>query len=114
MHANADRRSFSSAVNELTAVVLNRDRPDLTIRCVRSLLGDGVPAERVVVVDNGSEDDSYAQFQAELHGCGLLRLEQNVGFARAANSGARALPAKAYLFVDNDAFVHRPGSVDAL
>lgn len=114
MHENSDRLSFSFPVNELTVVVLNRGSPDLTIRCVRSLLDDGVPPNRVVIVDNGSEDDSYVRFQAELSDCVLLRIEQNVGFARAANAGARLLQAKAYLFVDNDAFVHLPGSVDAL
>jgi N-acetylglucosaminyl-diphospho-decaprenol L-rhamnosyltransferase len=114
MHAKLARASFSSLVDELTVVVLNWGSPELTIQCVRSLLDDGVPPPRVVIVDNGSEDDSYGQFQAEFPGCVLLRIEQNVGFARAANAGARLLPGEAYLFVDNDAFVHRPGSVDAL
>jgi GT2 family glycosyltransferase len=114
MHGKPEPLSVGYTVNELTVVVLNRESPDLTIRCVRSLLDDGVPPARMVIVDNGSEDDSYLRFQEELSACVLHRIEHNVGFARAANAGARLLDAKAYLFVDNDAFVHRRGSVDAL
>ena len=100
--------------DSLTVVICNWGTPDLTIRSANAVLADGVPAERVVVVDNGSEDDSYARFQLELADCELVRLEENIGFARASNVGAGKLPGDAYLFVNNDAFVERPGSVDAL
>jgi GT2 family glycosyltransferase len=98
----------------LTVVIANWGTPDLTIRSARAVIDDGVPAERVVVVDNGSEDDSYARFQAELADCELVRLEKNIGFAGASNVGARTLAGEAYLFVNNDAFVEKPGSVAAL
>jgi N-acetylglucosaminyl-diphospho-decaprenol L-rhamnosyltransferase len=98
----------------LTVVIANWGTPDLTIRSATAVIGDGVPAERVVVVDNGSEDDSYARFQAALGSCKLVRLEENIGFARASNLGARTLPGDAYLFVNNDAFVEKPDSIGAL
>src|SRR5918999_2380858 len=98
----------------ITVVITNWGTPDLTIRSARAVIDDGVPAERVVVVDNGSADDSYARFQRELGDCSLLRLEENVGFARGSNAGALSLEGEAYLFVNNDAFVHRPGSVARL
>ena len=47
-------------------------------------------------------------------GCGSLEIEANVGFARGNNRGAAELPGEAYLFVNSDAFVHRPGSVARL
>jgi GT2 family glycosyltransferase len=101
-------------MTDLTVVIANWGTPDLTIRSARAVIADGVPAERVVVVDNGSEDDSYARFQGELADCRLVRLEKNIGFAGASNLGARTLPGEAYLFLNNDAFVERPGSVAAL
>ena len=100
-----------SAVESLTVVVPNWETPDYTIQSVEAVVGEGVPKARVVVVDNGSEDDSAARFEQELPDCMLLRLEQNVGYARAANAGAAALPGSAYLVVNNDAFVHRRGSI---
>lgn len=101
-------------MNGLTVVVLNWETPGLTLRCVRALLDDGVPAGRIVVVDNGSRDDSQERFAAEIPDCVLLPLPENVGYARAANAGASALHGDAYLVTNNDAFVHRPGSVRAL
>jgi GT2 family glycosyltransferase len=101
-------------LDELSVVIVNWNTPDLTIRSVQSLVEDGVSAERIVVVDNGSTDGSHERFERELPECPTLRFEHNVGYARAANAGARLLPGKDYLFVNNDAFVHRPGSVEAL
>jgi len=96
---------------ELSVVILNWNTADFTIRSATSLESDGVPRARIVVVDNGSTDDSPARFERELDGVVLVRLEQNIGFARASNLGARTLPGSGYLFVNSDAFLHRPGSV---
>jgi N-acetylglucosaminyl-diphospho-decaprenol L-rhamnosyltransferase len=104
----------SSFTEHLTVVVLNWETPELTLRCVRALLADDVPPERIVVVDNGSQDGSYELLQADISDCVLLPLPENVGYARAANAGARQLTGDAYLIMNNDAFVHRPGSVRAL
>jgi GT2 family glycosyltransferase len=96
------------------AVVLNWNRPDLTARSVLALAGDGLPTSRIVVVDNGSIDDSLPRLTAELPGVRILGLNENVGFARACNLGAAELDADAYFFVNNDAFVQQPGSIDGL
>jgi N-acetylglucosaminyl-diphospho-decaprenol L-rhamnosyltransferase len=113
--ARMERHAESSpALESLTVVVPNWETPDYTIQSVESVLQEGVPTARVVVVDNGSTDDSAERFERELPDCGLLRLEQNVGFARAVNAGVAALPGRAYLIVNNDAFVHRPGSVERM
>lgn len=99
---------------ELTAVVLNWRTPALACRAVAALIGDGVPAERIVVVDNGSGDGSVDALRAGLPAVRLLALDRNGGFARGNNRGAAALPARAYLFVNSDAFLTRPGSVERL
>jgi N-acetylglucosaminyl-diphospho-decaprenol L-rhamnosyltransferase len=103
-----------TALERITAVVVNWNTPSYTIRSVEALIDDGVPPERVVVVDNGSDDSSYEQFGDRLAGCVLVHLEQNIGYGRASNRGARELPGEHYLFVNNDAFVHRSGSVARL
>ena len=102
------------SLDRLTVVVLNWQTPDLTLRCARALLDDGVPAGRIVLVDNGSRDDSGDRLERELPDSVVLRLPENVGYARAANAGAARLEGDAYLVMNNDAFVHRPGSVQAL
>jgi GT2 family glycosyltransferase len=99
---------------DVTAIVLNWRTPDHAVRAVRSLVEDGLPAERVVVVDNASGDGSLDRFRVELPASPLVALQENVGFARGNNAGAAALRGRAYLFVNSDAFVHRPGSVGRL
>ena len=100
--------------HEATVVVLNWRTPEHTVRSGRALLADGVPPERLVVVDNGSGDGSVERIRHELRGCRVLALPENVGFARGNNLGARELPGSAYLFVNSDAFVHAPRSVERL
>jgi N-acetylglucosaminyl-diphospho-decaprenol L-rhamnosyltransferase len=98
----------------ITAVVLDWNLPDHTIRCVESLRDDGIPADRIVVVENGSTSDNWSRVATALSSCVLVRIDTNIGFARATNIGVEALPADSYLVVNNDAYVHRPGSVSAL
>jgi GT2 family glycosyltransferase len=100
---------------DLTAVILNWRTPDLTLRAARALTRDGVPGRRIVVVDNASGDDSVERLARELRDSTIVTLEENIGFARANNAGARALPSEhAYLFINSDAFVHSPRSVNRL
>lgn len=105
----------ASAGPELAAVVVNWRTASWTIESVTALLGDGVDAAAIAIVDNGSGDGSCERFAEELPGVRVLPLESNEGFAAANNRGSALFPgAGAYLFVNSDAFVHRPGSVKAL
>jgi N-acetylglucosaminyl-diphospho-decaprenol L-rhamnosyltransferase len=99
------------SIGALTAVVVDWNLPDQTIRCVRALLADGVSPHRVVIVENGPTEPNWRRVSNELSGCVLVRMESNVGFAAANNVGARILPGDAYLLVNNDAFVHGSGAV---
>lgn len=99
------------AAESVTVVIPNWQTPDYTVRSAKALIADGVPPERVVLVDNGSRDDSAERLRRELPDCRLVVLRENIGYARAANAGAAALEGEAYLVVNNDAFVERPGSV---
>jgi N-acetylglucosaminyl-diphospho-decaprenol L-rhamnosyltransferase len=96
---------------DLTAVVVDWNLPDHTIRCVRALVEDGIPAGRVVVVENAPTEQTWQRVSAELADSVLIRLEQNVGYGSAANIGTRALEGRAYLVANNDAFVHRRGTI---
>jgi len=104
----------SPSLTELVAVIVNWETPDYTIRAAEALIADGVPEERVVIVDNGSADGSYERIRGSLPDCVLVRFEQNIGYARAANAGAQALQGSTYLMLNNDAFLHSPGSVRRL
>jgi hypothetical protein len=101
--------------DDLTSVILNWRTPDYTLRAAAALRADGVPAERIVLVDNGSGDDSQDRFANEAPELPVLALDHNIGFARANNAGAAWLPADGgYLIINSDAFVHTPGAVGLL
>ena len=73
----------------MAAVVLNWNLPDLTLECLAALAASDEPLRPIVVVDNGSTDDSVARIQGtpdvDLHA-----LSTNRGFAAGANIGLRA------------------------
>jgi N-acetylglucosaminyl-diphospho-decaprenol L-rhamnosyltransferase len=98
----------------LTAVVVNWRTPDHALAATRALIADGVPDGRLVVVDNGSGDGSAERLRRELPNSTVLALDESVSVASANNLGARAVRGDAYLFVNSDAFVHAPGSVERL
>jgi GT2 family glycosyltransferase len=112
--ATNDTRTEAIALRAVTAVLLNWNQTEITLRSVRSLIDDGLPPDRIVVVDNASEPESWQRLRDALAECHLVRLDRNVGFARAANIGAQVLSGDYVFLVNNDAFVHRPGSLRRL
>jgi N-acetylglucosaminyl-diphospho-decaprenol L-rhamnosyltransferase len=55
----------------------------------------------VVVIDNGSRDDSPDVAEREL-GARVIRLDRNIGFGRALNLGVAESPAERLVFLNND------------
>ena len=97
-------------MKQVTAVVLNWNAPDDTIRCVQSLRDSGYSGLDVVIVDNASTDDSVARFRAELPDVTLLTRATNGGYAAGNNEGikhALAQGADYVLVLNNDVVVTR-------
>lgn len=67
----------------------------------------------VVLVDNGSSDDSIEQARRELPGIKVLELGENLGFGPALNRAVAAHPADAVILLNNDA-EPEPRFVEAL
>ncbi|MFN3965172.1 glycosyltransferase family 2 protein [Silanimonas lenta] len=86
------------------AVVVAYDSASTLEACLHSLLAQP-PLVRLVVVDNGSRDDSRARVRAMAAGeprLSLLELDHNPGFAAACNAGAAAGDSPWLLFVNPD------------
>lgn len=91
---------------QLAAVTVNWNLPELTHRCVASLLAGTRAPDWVIVVDNGSRVDPTARLQRDWPHVEVLRNGENVGFAAGANVGLRravSLGADAVLVINNDA-----------
>lgn len=110
----------------LLIVILNYRTPDLTINCLRSLVGEvqSLPGIRVIVSDNASGDGSVEKIAAAIdtEGWGdwvsLMPLDRNGGYAFGNNAPIRAalqLPAPPpYFLLLNPDTIVRPGALQAL
>jgi len=84
----------------------------MLLDCVQSAIREGVPAAKVVIVDNGSRDDSIQTVESQLPGVSLLRNPCNAGFARAVNQGIARASSDFILLLNNDAILE-PGALRA-
>lgn len=73
------------------AVILNWNGWQDTAECLESLRGLTYRNLEILVVDNGSADDSVSQLRRRFPEIKLTELPQNIGFSRASNLGARTL-----------------------
>ncbi len=87
------------------AVIVNYNAGPLLARCASSVLADSSsgPVE-LVVVDNGSSDDSLAELAARVPEARVVLARDNLGYARAANFGiaVTAAPLVAVLNPDTE------------
>lgn len=89
-------------------VVVNYNGGDLTLDCLRSLVGTDWPPERleVVLVDNASTDGVVGRVRGEDPGVTLIESGSNLGFAGGCNLALTDLGATDYVaLVNNDATV---------
>ncbi len=90
------------------------NRAEFTARCLEALARTVDPAEvEVIVVDNGSTDDTPALLAAPPLPVRVLRNAANLGFARASNQGARVARGDLLVFLNNDT-EPEPGWLEAL
>jgi glycosyltransferase involved in cell wall biosynthesis len=88
---------------EVTVVIPTRDRRSLLLRTLRSALAqEGVPLE-IVVVDDGSSDDTRTAVEAlGDNRLRLIRHERPRGVAGARNAGIAAASGEWVAFLDDD------------
>jgi GT2 family glycosyltransferase len=107
----------SEAPALVRAVVLNYNRPQLTIRCAKSLLlQQGVRVD-LVVVDNWSNGEQLRELRSGLPaGVALFENPGNLGYAAGNNTGLRAKPnaAQFALVLNNDAQMSDPATLARL
>ena len=95
---------------KIDAIIVNRDRADLVVAAVRSaeaaLEAAGARGE-VVVVDNGSTDNSREAVTSEFPVVRWIQLEGNNGFPTAAQTGIEATSSPWVFLLNNDATIER-------
>jgi N-acetylglucosaminyl-diphospho-decaprenol L-rhamnosyltransferase len=97
----------------LGVVIVNYNTSRQTVACLDSVASATALTTRVIVVDNGSVDDSVSAIRSTHGEVTIVEAGENLGFATAVNAGARLL-ATPYLVLLNPDTVVLPGALDAL
>lgn len=101
-------------MTRLAIIIVSFNTRAELLRCLEGLT-ESPPAtsHEIVVVDNGSTDDSVAAVRARWPQVRILAQPTNLGFARACNLGIRATRSEAILLLNSDTVVP-PGAIDTL
>lgn len=91
---------MSTETPQLSVVIVNWNGADYLGECVDSVAGAG---REVVVVDNGSTDDSEGRVRATRPDLQWIANTDNLGFSTAANQGLAAARGEFVLFLNPDA-----------
>jgi len=95
---------------KLSIVIPTFDTAAMTKRCCEAVLAS-LPADaEVIVVDDGSRDDTASMMPPRVR---VIRLEENRGYAIAANRGVNESAGDIVLLLNSDAIVEA-GALDAL
>ena len=90
---------------QFTIVIVNYNGGSMLLRCVESVIASGVLPDKMVLVDNGSRDNSDNMLSAGFPAAKVILNDCNAGFARAANQGLAEANAKFGIVLNNDALI---------
>ena len=88
---------------DVSVIIVTRNTCALTAEAVRSVLGPVPPAREIIVVDNGSTDDTATVLPREFPQIQVISAGKNLGFARAVNLAARQAAGEFLLLLNSDA-----------
>lgn len=91
-----------AGTDAVTVVIPNWNGLDLLSDCLSSLFEQTLPPAKVILVDDGSTDDSVRLVRSQFPQVHVIRLGTNGGFCRAANVGFRAAASSLVALVNND------------
>ena len=86
----------------VSVVIPNWNGKKYLRQCLKSLRQQDFRKFEIIVVDNGSEDDSVDMMKREFPEVKILRMRKNEGFCRAVNKGIHAAKAPYILLLNND------------
>jgi len=100
----------------VVAVVLNWNNPQDTVDCVASLRASDYPNLDILLVDNGSTDNSVSLFRERFPEIELIETGENLGYAGGNNVGIKRALSKGaeYVLLANNDVAVAPDTVSQL
>lgn len=97
-----------SPCTPLSFIVVNRNTADLLVRCLDHIFQSDLDANPVVVVvDNGSSDDSVSRVKERYPTVFVIEAGRNLGFAAANNRAIQQIKGDFLLLVNTDALLEK-------
>lgn len=106
---------FTSNQEELmktSIILLTHNQIDYTKKCIESIRNHTHLDYEIIVVDNGSEDETVA-YLSEQEDITVIENKENEGFAKGNNQGVEKATGETILFLNNDTVV-TPGWLESL
>lgn len=102
----------------VSIIICTRNRKEPLQQCVEGIEKCTTYLKReIIVVDNGSDDDSTLSYLAELHNSGLVKVVQHAvpfNFSELNNFGARHAQGTILCLMNNDVVPMRPGWLEEM
>lgn len=105
MSLSPNSDEYINDIKNVAIVVVNWERPLDTIECLTSIFQEKIPQHHVIVVDNGSSDNSVEIIKTKFPQIHLVRVEKNRGFSYGYNIGiqhALQIDVENVLLMNND------------
>lgn len=103
---------------EISIIIINLNGYSYVDACIKSILRSNTSNYEIVIVDNGSTDNSIPRLskkhKAHSHLISYIELDRNYGPSYARNAGVRASNGAFLGFLDNDTVVHPDWAIAAI
>ena len=89
-------------MNNIAIVILNWNGRQMLERYLPSVMKHSTDEVEVIVADNASTDDSLDFLKANYPSVGIIRFEENYGFAEGYNKALAQVKAEYYVLLNSD------------
>lgn len=87
---------------KIAVVILNWNGKGFLEKFLPSVLATTYPGHEVIIVDNGSTDESVLFLKTNYPSLRIIRFEENLGFAGGYNKALKEIDAKYYVLLNSD------------
>lgn len=101
----AGEQSFGKDFDGTSIIIPTYNRKDLLQQCIESIEAHTAPPYEIIVVDNGSTDGTADLLRLRRGPIRLAIHPQNLGFARAINTGLMMAKGRTIVLLNNDVLV---------
>lgn len=90
---------------KVSIVIVSWNQGEYTLACLRSVYESNLKDYEVILVDNGSFDDTVQRVKKGFKNVKIIQNNKNLGYAKANNQGVKATKGEYVILLNNDTVV---------